>query len=426
MPYAVGVSQDPDPARAIGEAVGHILDTLGPEPDVAALFATGDHANQSFPEIAHVVRKSVAPKALIGCSAQGLIAGHQEIEQGPAITLWAGRTKGNITSHYLASADLAYRGAFVDRRDAEPAAVGPAAADNAGSPDAGSADANSAGNTDANSAGDTDFTPGDAHTMVLLADPHSFNLQVAVEHFAETAPHMQIIGGFLSSPQRNIQLLSNQKNLTDGAVALLVSGDTEVVPLVSQGCKPIGHPLVITASTGNVIESLGGKPPLERLAALSTTLSEQDAELIKNGLLLGMVVNEHKTEFTRGDFLIRNIMGIDQKTGAIAIADVAPIGATVQFHLRDANTAHDDLLALLAQNEQASGALLFTCNGRGSHLFEAANLANQHPSHDAAAFADTTDNGAVGGMFCAGEIGPIGGKVAIHGFTASAALFRDA
>ncbi len=395
MPYAVGVSQDPDPARAIAETVGKILDSLGPSPDVVALFASGEHGTKHIDGMQIVINDALKPAAFIGCSASGLIGGSQEIEQGAAVVVWAGNTTGTgkITAHHLTTADLQIHGEF--------AGIG-GGDGNAGNGSAGSGSG--------------------AHTMVLFADPHSFDIAAAIDHWAQTSPDMKVIGGFLSANQSDIRLLKdNQPISTNGAVALLVEGETEVLPLVSQGCKPIGQPLVITDSTKNVIRSLGGETAADRIRSLGQSISDEDAALLGGGLLIGRVVNEHQTEFGRGDFLIRNIVGADEKSGAIAIADEAPLGATVQFHVRDASTAHDDLLALLMEAGPAQGALLFTCNGRGSHMFDEAT----HPSHDATALADITDGGAVAGMFCAGEIGPIGGKAAIHGFTASAAVFRD-
>ena len=133
---------------------------------------------------------------------------------------------------------------------------------------------------------------------------------------------------------------------------------------------------------------------------------------------MGRVTDERKIDFERGDFLIRGVLGADRDSGAIAIGDEAPVGATVQFHVRDAVTADEDLRAALAHSPPTEGALLFTCNGRGTHLFD-------EPHHDAAALADHT-SAEVAGMFCAGEIGPVGARSYVHGFTASMALFSDA
>jgi small ligand-binding sensory domain FIST len=164
---------------------------------------------------------------------------------------------------------------------------------------------------------------------------------------------------------------------------------------------------------------LAGKPAVERLQEMFENLTAHDKQLVNQGLHIGRVVDEHKLDFDRGDFIIRAVMGADRETGAITIGEPARVGSTVQFQVRDALTADEDLLELLGRIPRpADGALVFTCNGRGSHMFDT-------PDHDAAAVADATTGQAVAGMFCAGEIGPIGGRAFVHGFTASVALFHD-
>src|SRR5204862_446264 len=161
---------------------------------------------------------------------------------------------------------------------------------------------------------------------------------------------------------------------------------------------------------------LAGRPALARLEELVARISEDDRELLSRGLHLGQVIDEHKGEFGRGDFLVRNVLGADRTSGAIAVGDVCEMGTTVQFHVRDAATADEDLRALLA-GEDADGALLFTCNGRGTRLFGT-------PHHDAGVLAEALDGAPAAGFFAAGELGPIGGRNFLHGFTASVALFN--
>jgi small ligand-binding sensory domain FIST len=136
---------------------------------------------------------------------------------------------------------------------------------------------------------------------------------------------------------------------------------------------------------------------------------------MRQGLHMGVVVDEHKLDLSRGDFLVRNLLGADQSTGALAVGDVVEIGQTVQFQVRDADAADEDLRVLLGGVE-GDAALLFTCNGRGSHLFGT-------PDHDAALVGDVLGPVPLAGAFCAGEIGPIGGQNFLHGFTASLAVF---
>jgi small ligand-binding sensory domain FIST len=175
---------------------------------------------------------------------------------------------------------------------------------------------------------------------------------------------------------------------------------------------------VITKAERNVIYELAGEPALERLLEMvKAGMSERDIALINQGLHMGLVIDEHKAEFGRGDFLVRNVLGADQTNGAIAVGDVVEVGTTVQFHVRDAESADEDLRQLLDDRE-ANGALLFTCNGRGTRLFP-------EPNHDAEVVGDLLHEPPLAGFFAAGELGPVGGRNFLHGFTASLALFED-
>ncbi len=205
-----------------------------------------------------------------------------------------------------------------------------------------------------------------------------------------------------------------------GAIGVLLGPEVEMHAVVSQGSRPFGRPLVVTKAEGNVIYELAGKPALERLVTqASSDLTEDEIEaLAEGGLQLGRVIDEHREKFTTGDFLIRNVLGTDRRRGAVAVGDVVPVGVTVQFHLRDAQTADEDLSEHLA-GASADAALLFTCTGRGTRLFGG-------PDHDAAAIVDHLGPIPTAGCFAAGEIGPVAGRNFLHGFTASLALFRRA
>jgi small ligand-binding sensory domain FIST len=187
--------------------------------------------------------------------------------------------------------------------------------------------------------------------------------------------------------------------------------------VVSQGCRPVGEPLVVTRSSGTMIDEIAGRPALERLLAQADAASADDRRRMARGLHLGVVVDERKATFDRGDFWVRPVLGADHERGAVAVGAEVPVGATVQFQVRDAETADEDLRVLLADAE-GDGALVFTCTGRGRELFE-------EPNHDATVVAEQLDRRAVAGMFCAGEIGPIHGRHAIHTMSASVVLFDD-
>ncbi len=201
--------------------------------------------------------------------------------------------------------------------------------------------------------------------------------------------------------------------------------EAEVHTLVSQGCRPIGNPYTITAAQGHVISELGGIPPLVRLRELARALPAHDTQLLARGLHVGIVMNEYQAERRQGDFLIRSVVGADEESGAIAVGDEVQVGQTLQFQVRDAHSADSDLRRTLEQEvatlggRPAAGALLFTCNGRGSRLFS-------EPDHDAGLLAKTLGQMPVAGFFCAGELGPVAGRSYLHGFTASIALFPGA
>jgi small ligand-binding sensory domain FIST len=174
----------------------------------------------------------------------------------------------------------------------------------------------------------------------------------------------------------------------------------------------------VTRAERNVIYELAGEPALERLLEMvKDGMPERDVRLINQGLHMGLVIDEHQIDFGRGDFLVRNVLGADQSNGAIAVGDVVDIGTTVQFQVRDAESADEDLRQLL-EARQADGALLFTCNGRGTRLFP-------EPDHDAQVVAELLDEPPLAGFFAAGELGPVGGRNFLHSFTASLALFED-
>jgi len=218
-------------------------------------------------------------------------------------------------------------------------------------------------------------------------------------------------------PGANLLALDGQVH-DDGAVGVVVPGGAAVVEaVVSQGCRPIGSPLTVTRSEANVVAEIAGVAATERLREALEGLSEPDRDLARRGLHVGRVVDEHRIDLGRGDFLVRNLVGVDPEAGTLAVNDLVEVGSTVQFQVRDADAADEDLRDLLA-GRHADGALVFTCNGRGARLFGA-------PDHDAELVTSLTGSRATAGMFCAGEIGPVGGVPFLHGFTASIALFRD-
>ena len=203
----------------------------------------------------------------------------------------------------------------------------------------------------------------------------------------------------------------------DGAVGVAFPPGV-VTPIVSQGCRPVGSPWVVTRSDRNLIHELAGRPAIERLNELIASLSPADRTAAQRGLHIGVVANDQTEEFTQGDFLVRSVLGIEQTSQAVAVGDEVEIGQVMQFQVRDPESASADLRQVLsAEDRTIDGALVFTCNGRGTHLFS-------EPHHDAGVVDETTAGG-VAGMFCAGELGPVGNRNALHGFTATVLAFRQ-
>ncbi|MDG1197445.1 MAG: FIST N-terminal domain-containing protein [Actinomycetota bacterium] len=378
MPYHSAFSQHSDAAFAIGEIIGEMLERVGIAPDVAVLFLP-EKFRADASNIVSTIQKLLKPKSLIGTINDSIIAGSREIENGQAMCLWAGNCIGDITS---------FRAHALSSTDGELLLE------------------------------DLPYT--EAHTLILLADPLSFPITKALELWETSHPALQIIGGLTSGrPALGHSCLIVDDDIHEsGAVGLLVSGMTNIKPIVSQGCRPIGDPFTVTSSKANVIESLGNQTALTRLRHLFNSLSESEKNLVNTGLHIGRVINENQLDFGRGDFLIRAVLGADQETGHLVIGDEIEVGAIIQFHVRDAQTAKHDLLELTNPIGQSDGALVFSCNGRGINLFGESD-------HDSRLVADLVNAEASAGMFCAGEIGPIGQRSFLHGFTASIAFFSD-
>ncbi|HMC03958.1 MAG TPA: FIST N-terminal domain-containing protein, partial [Actinomycetota bacterium] len=357
----------------------------GETPQLTLLFFSVHHL-PLIDQIAEVAAKAAAPGTLLGCTAQAVVGDGREIEQGPALSVWTANLGAAVIEPFtIATADT----------EDGPTALGLPAID------------------------------AGTRAVILLGDPYTFPPDV-LGQLSGAAPGVPIVGGMASGgrgPGRHALVLDGEVR-TFGVVGVTLGGAVRIETLVSQGCRPIGTSYIVTAAEGNVIRSLAGAPPLERLRDIFTELSPEDQERANRGLHIGMVIDEYATEFGQGDFLIRNVIGADQDTGAVAVGDDVRVGQTVQFHIRDASAADEDLrnalgvleLSRTGDPSSLAGALLFTCNGRGSHLFGT-------PDHDIQTVRRSIGQLPVAGMFCAGELGPVGGRNFLHGFTASLALF---
>ena len=376
MSFAVACSEAEPTAAAAASVAGELAESLdGDPPDLVVFFATAAHL-EAMDTLAAVLAERLAPEVLLGAGAVSVIAGGRELEEVPAVVAWSARVAG-----------------------ATPVRFGPALGSDH-SPIA-------------------DLPPLDERprTLLLLADPFSFPSDRLLGEIDATNPGLRAVGGLASaanSPGGN-RLVLGTEIFDDGAVGLLLDSGAEVATVVSQGCRPIGRPYAVTRGERNLIHELGGRPALERLQEIVSGLGDAERALVQRGLHIGIVVNEHKLDFDRGDFLVRGVLGIERESRALAVGDLVETGTTVQFHVRDAETAGEDLHRLMS-GRRAEGALLFTCNGRGRRLFGI-------DDHDATVVSGAIAPAPLAGMFCAGEIGPVGPRSHLHGFTASVALF---
>ncbi len=381
--YAACAIIEPGSTADVVRAAESLHATLDGNVKLAVVFSSA-HLSEATDEIAAGVQTVLAPDAMIGTCAQGVIANDSELEDAASVAIWA-------TSAVSLNAEAAQVG-FVEHDGAEFLGL-----------------------------------PGlqEASGLILVADPRTFPVDAFVDSLRTTSPGLPVVGGLASAARHdgNAALILDGETRTSGAVVAALSGRTRMTTIVSQGCRPVGEPFIVTSAERNVVHELGGRPAAQRLRELFESLTEDDRNLATHGLQVGRVIDETRDRFERGDFLIRSLMAIDRRSGSIAIGDLVEVGATLQFHVRDATTADEDLQGLLAHPPAEllgtpQGALLFTCNGRGRNLFGA-------PDHDAGSFQKQFPGLPLAGFFCAGEIGPVGSENFVHGFTASACLFSD-
>jgi small ligand-binding sensory domain FIST len=389
MNVGAGLSTDPVARSAATDAAVSARAGLeGRTADLAVVFASPHHA-PAADQILEAVHEATSPSTLIGCVGESVVGGSREIESGPAVSVWLGSFPGRAETFHMEFVHTESGGVFAGWRfdSSEPNVV--------------------------------------PSVYLMLCDPFTFPADMLLEHLNQSVPGTIVVGGNASGGSQPGQTILFQDRAIhrDGAVGVRLPHSVGVRTLVSQGCRPIGDPLVVTRAEQNVVFELAGRPTLERLRETVAALARPDRELVSNGLHIGRAIDEYKTEQGTGDFLIRGVIGADPDTGAVAVGDHVEVGQTLRFHVRDAATADEELRALLEQElaelpGRAAGVLLFTCNGRGSRLFPT-------PDHDARLISTYLGGVPIAGFFCAGELGPVGGKNFLHGFTASLALFVD-
>lgn len=388
MQIGAVVCQPQRVSQALPPLIEQARAPLGGKPAHLGFLFASNHFEEELESIVAKVRQQTGVINLVGCTGEGVCGPGSEVERLPALALWLGYLPGaKLHTFHLAQDELEQ------------------VQDVAGLHEL------------------MGVTPTPNQAFVIVGDPYSFHIVNFLEKVDESFPGAPVVGGMASGADAagQTRLVWDDQVFNEGTVGVALSGNVRVEPIVSQGCRPVGRPFVITAAEQNVIKLLGGKPAWAMLHEVFEQADVEEKKLMQQGVFLGQVIDEYKGRFSRGDFLIRNMLGGDQQSGALVIGDFARVGRTIQFHVRDAKTADEDLRSLLSASQapRPAGALLFTCNGRGTRLFS-------QPGHDVNAIGEVLGDVPVAGFFAAGELGPIGNRNFIHGHTASLALFRPA
>lgn len=340
-------------------------------------------------QILEILRVHACVPLLLGCSSQWLIAGSEELQESPGLVLGLYHLPGaSLTALYFTQAQI----------------------ENFSDPDSWHLE--------------TRLAPRQTNGWLVFADPFTLEADRWLEQWNQSYPGQPVQGGLASCPfgEQETQVYLNGEVYQEGGVVLSIGGEVELSSVISQGCTPIGETWTITRAEGNLIYEIANRPAYEVLLETYAGLSTAEQKKSQGNLFIGLVMNEYLEEFHRGDFLVRNLIGVDAKAGVIAVGATPRTGQTMQFQRRDPKAAEEDLTELLEgarlrlANRTIYGGCLCSCNGRGVGLFG-------QPHHDATLIQRELGPLGLSGFFCNGELGPVGGKNFLHGYTASLALF---
>jgi len=375
-------------SRTAATEIAHVLhDEVGTGCAMAVVFASFHHT-AALREAVDTIRQTIDPRTVMAVSTEAVLGADHECETGPGMSAIAMHMPGARLRPWVTTLEQPLP---LDDPSALAARIG---------------------------VGD------DFRAAIVVGEPFSAkmtNILPALSTCGGGRP-VPVFGGMASGasqPGHNLLLLDDDE-VRAGAIGVSLCGDIDVDVVVSQGSRSIGEPIAVTALEANVITELGGRAPMQILKEVAETLDEPDRELLNRGLLIGVALDESKSHLGRGDFLIRNVIALNPKDGSMAVGEVPRLGQLIQFHIRDAITADEDLRLLLdaqMMSERPFAGLLFTCNGRGRRLFP-------EPDHDVSVVRERLGPLPLAGFFAAGEIGPIGSRSFLHGHTAVLGLLR--
>jgi small ligand-binding sensory domain FIST len=392
MRWASAVDTDTSLISAVERAAAKIFMGLGnQDPDLLTVFVSSHHAAH-FDVLAELLRREFENSYLFGCGAIAVIGNSKEIEDRPALSLSGALLPGvRLKGVHLDAAQLPSQ--YAEASVWEDA---------------------------------LHLTASQQPSFLILTDPLSFETEPLLTGLDRGFPNAIKVGGLASGAKQvgAAALYLDQQVYHSGAVILALTGNVQIDAVVAQGCRPIGDPMFITSSHENLIREIDGHAPREALAALFELLPAGDRDLFSQSLFLGVAMRRDASEYVAGDFLIRSILGMDPQSGALWVNSKVPPNSVVQFHLRDASTSAHDLERALVQYRASksavapSGALLFSCLGRGVGLYGQAD-------HDSNAFRRLAADIPVGGFFGNGEIGPVHNSTYLHGYTSAFAVFSE-
>lgn len=402
MQWVNALSNQVSLEAAVKDVVERTTAQLQGSADLALVFISSAFSSE-LARVMPLLKEHLSVPALIGCSGGGIVGDlatddTREIEDAPALSLTLAHLPGvavktfHIDSEHLPDLD---------------------------DPPQQWADL-------------VDVSPTDQPSFVLLSDAMSSGINDLLQGLDFAYPGAVKVGGLATGGSiSGSGLFCDYHLYREGTVGLALSGQVVMETIVAQGCRPIGNPYRVVEGDRNILMKLEEQgsdaeicTPLEALQNLYQTLDEADQALAQNSLFVGIAQNEFKQTLEQGDFLIRNLLGVDPRIGAIAIGDRVRAGQRIQFHLRDARASADDLEALLERyathlsGPVPAGALMFACAGRGEQLYG-------QPNFDSSVLRQYFEHLPVSGFFCGGEIGPVGESTFLHGYTSVFALCRE-
>jgi small ligand-binding sensory domain FIST len=362
---------------AVAEAAEEIEAELDGSADVVFAFATEEHSAH-LPNLGAEIDRRFPGALLFGCTGPGVIGGGVEIEGEPALSLTAARLPGVEIAGYYFEPD--------PRRWSRSLASAPQ--------------------------GDLD--------MVVLSDPATGNVPSLLSFLDAALPEATKIGGLAGGGTAGeSSLLLGDRVHRSGSIALALRGNVEITSSVAQGCRAVGAPMFVTRHRGQLIAELDGQPALRCLDAMLSELSVDDREHARSRLVIGLATSEQEI-YEAGDYLIRDLVGIEPESGSIGVevGQIEP-NQVVQFHVRDPQAASEELAEVLDNHiyNEPRGGLLFSGRGRGRMFYG-------RPNHDSDLIAEKLGPVPIGGFFASGEIGPVAGRSHLHSYSSAFGLFR--